>query len=96
MDKVLTPLRDFIDWIGYAGGKSGSLTHLQFVLWKVVETSLDVKRLRTGLFFNIYAKPFCLLNMTNPRKNDPKYEDASKHALQKNNENYATADNECF
>ena len=94
MKEALIPLIEFVEQIGHKSGKASSLTHPKFVLWKEVETLLDIKQLRVGLIFNMRAKSFFPLTITYPTKNKSKNKTAPEKPLQKYQQNIETsADN---
>ena len=49
MNEILPTALDFIDRIECKFNQAGLLTYPDFVVWKGLETSLDVQQLRSGL-----------------------------------------------
>ena len=75
IDETLVLILDFIHRIGHKFSQADLLTCLDFVMWKGLETSIDMQRLRSGLILNNHTRLFQLLTilylqkmMTNIRK----------------------------
>ena len=95
IEEALVPLIEFIERIECACSHASSLKHLEFVLWKGIETSLDIKQLRAVLILNKHTKLFCPLKIRYPAKNDSKYKAALEIPSQKYHRNITTsADND--
>ena len=81
MNDTLAPLMEIIDRVGYKSSQAGLLIYQDYVIWKGVETYIDIQRIRAGLRWNVRVVPFNPSKITDPQKNDTKHMESSPERI---------------
>jgi len=66
MNDTLALLMEIINRVGYKSDQAGLLTYPDYVIWKGVETYIDIQQIRAELKWNVHAAPFNPSKITYP------------------------------